>query len=435
MSSVRVRFAPSPTGMLHVGGARTALFNWLYARHTGGRFILRIEDTDRARSTDEAVAIIFDGLRWLGLDWDEGPGVGGSLGPYFQSQRTEIYAGYVDRLLSSGTAYEADGAIRFRMPKSPCIIRDLICGDVRFDRLEEPDIVIRRSDGSPVFHLVNVVDDIEMGITHVIRGEDHLSNTPKHMALFEALGAPIPQYAHIPLILNPNGSKMSKRDEGASIGEYIRSAFVPEAVRNYLCLLGWSPKDDREILPIDEVERLFDLGNVNRANARFDLRKLVWMNGQYLRALSPRAIRELAQPLLAAAGLADASADPAHTEAVIGLFREKLQRADELPGRAVYFFKDDYPVEPDAAARLADPANRENLRLLVPAFESLGEFTAAATEVAVRDLAAKSGLKAAAFIHPCRAAVSGCTAGPSLFHMLEVLGRETTLIRLRSASA
>lgn len=419
--------------MLHVGGARTALFNWLFARHGGGTFILRIEDTDRARSTEEAVAIIIDGLRWLGLDWDEGPGAGGDRGPYFQSQRSAIYDRHVERLLAAGAAYEAEGAIRFRMPKSPCLVRDLICGDVRFDRADEPDIVIRRSDGSPVFHLVNVIDDLEMGITHVIRGEDHLSNTPKHLALFDALGAPAPSYAHIPLILNPDGSKMSKRDEGASIGEYMRAAFVPEAVRNYLCLLGWSPKDDREILAIDEVRQRFDLGHVNRANARFDLKKLAWMNGQYLRAMPVSEIRELARPLLAAAQLADGDTDPAYTEAVIGLFREKLQRADELPARVAYFFRDEFPIEPDAAARLAEPASRESIRLLIPALEAAADFSAAATEATVRALATETGRKAAAFIHPCRAAVSGSTAGPSLFHMLEVLGRDRVLARLRAA--
>ncbi len=433
MPDIRVRFAPSPTGMLHVGGARTALFNWLYARHTGGKFILRIEDTDRARSTAEAVAIILDGLRWLGLDWDEGPEAGGGCGPYFQSERGAIYAGYVERLLASGAAYEADGAVRFRMPKTPCVVRDLICGDVRFDRADEPDIVIRRSDGSPVFHLVNVVDDIEMGITHVIRGEDHLSNTPKHLALLDAFGAPAPAYAHIPLILNPDGSKMSKRDEGANIGEYIRAAFIPDAVRNYLCLLGWSPKDDREILAIDEVVRLFELGNINRANARFDLKKLVWMNGQYLRAMPPPDLRALATPALAAAGLIPGRIDPAQLDAVIALFREKIQRIDELPGRTTYFFRDDYPVEPDAAARLAEPPSRENIRRLVGALEPLEAFSAEATEAAVRALAAQTGQKAAAFIHPCRAAVSGSTAGPSLFHMLEVLGKERVLHRLGAA--
>src|SRR5271154_2163668 len=247
----RVRFAPSPTGYLHIGGARTALFNWLYARHTGGTFILRIEDTDAARNSQEAVEVILSGLRWLGLDWDEGPLTGdatgackGNSGPYFQSQRSENYQRRVEALLSRGLAYQHEGAVKFKMQREPVVIPDLVVGNVTRELTDreklEPDFVIVRSDGQPVFHLVNVVDDLEMGITHVIRGEDHLSNTQKHLALIEAFGAKPPRYAHIPLILNPNGSKMSKRDEGASISGYIDEGYLPEAVRNYLCLLGWS---------------------------------------------------------------------------------------------------------------------------------------------------------------------------------------------------
>src|SRR5208337_5261432 len=244
----RVRFAPSPTGYLHIGGARTALFNWLYARHTGGTLILRIEDTDAARNTQEAVDVILTGLRWLGLDWDEGPLTGdatgpgkGNFGPYFQSQRKENYQRRVEALLSHGLAYEHEGAVKFKMQREPVVIQDVVVGEVvrkLTDREEaDPDFVIVRSDGQPVFHLVNVVDDLEMDVTHVIRGEDHLSNTHKHLALIEAFGAKPPRYAHIPLILNPNGSKMSKRDEGSSIQGYIEQGYLPEAVRNYLCLL------------------------------------------------------------------------------------------------------------------------------------------------------------------------------------------------------
>src|SRR5215831_9238254 len=253
----RVRFAPSPTGFLHIGGARTALFNWLYARHTGGTFILRIEDTDVARNTQEAVNVILNGLRWLGLDWDEGPISGdatgpskGEYGPYFQSQRKENYARRVEALLSHDLAYEQDGAVKFRMSRTPVVIRDLVVGEVKREltdrEQQDPDFVIVRSDGQPVFHLVNVVDDLEMNITHVIRGEDHLSNTAKHIALFRAFGVEPPKYAHIPLILNPDGSKMSKSDKGAVLHEYMEALCVPEAVVNTLFLLGWSPKGNRE---------------------------------------------------------------------------------------------------------------------------------------------------------------------------------------------
>src|SRR3954466_13896830 len=261
---VRVRFAPSPTGFLHIGGARTALFNWLYARHTGGTFVLRIEDTDAARNTQEAVDVILKGLRWLGLDWDEGPissevtgASKGEFGPYYQSQRSENYQRRVEALLSRGLAYEHEGAIKFKMQREPILIPDVVVGDVvrkLTDREEaDPDFVIVRSDGQPVFHLVNVIDDLEMDITHVIRGEDHLSNTAKHITLLRAFGVEPPKYAHIPLILNIDGSKMSKRDQGASLTSYMQEGYSPEAVANYLCLLGWSPKNNREKVPIEEV--------------------------------------------------------------------------------------------------------------------------------------------------------------------------------------
>src|SRR5947209_277359 len=261
---VRVRFAPSPTGFLHIGGARTALFNWLYARHTGGTFVLRIEDTDVARNSQEAVEVILNGLRWLGLDWDEGPMTGeatgpsrGEYGPYFQSQRKENYRRRVEALLSHGLAYEKEGAVKFKMPREPILIQDVVVGDVRRELTDreqaDPDFVIVRSDGEPVFHLVNVIDDLEMNITHVIRGEDHLSNTAKHIALFKAFGVQPPHYAHIPLILNIAGTKMRKRDQGASLSTYMEEGYAPEALVNYLCLLGWSPKHNREKIPIAEV--------------------------------------------------------------------------------------------------------------------------------------------------------------------------------------
>src|ERR1035438_6077427 len=309
----RVRFAPSPTGYLHIGGARTALFNWLYARHTGGTFILRIEDTDAARNTQEAVNVILNGLRWLGLDWDEGPVSGdangpskGDCGPYFQSQRKENYRRRVETLLSRGLAYEQDGTVKFKMSREPILIPDLVVGDVRRELTDreqaEPDFVIVRSDGRAVFHSVNVVDDLEMGITHVIRGEDHLSNTAKHIALFRAFGVPPPPYAHIPLILNADGSKMSKRDCGASLATYGEEGFLPEAVNNYLCLLGWSPKDNTEKLSLKEVVERFDLPQILRHNAKFDFEKLVWLQGEYCRELSNDRFYELAVHALGQSG-------------------------------------------------------------------------------------------------------------------------------------
>ncbi|MEO8206033.1 MAG: glutamate--tRNA ligase family protein, partial [Chthoniobacterales bacterium] len=252
-SEVRTRFAPSPTGYLHVGGARTALFNWIFTKKVGGTLVLRVEDTDEKRNTEEAVQVIYDGLKWLGLDWNEGPLVGGDRGPYFQSQRNALYEKHFKTLQDKGFVYEDNGSFRFRSPRQPVTVKDMVCGTITFDRALEPDMTIRRPDGSWIFHFVNVVDDIEMGITHVIRGEDHLSNTPKHLEIYQALGVQPPNFAHIPLILNRDGSKMSKRDEGASIAGYVEQGYSPEAVRNYLCLLGWSPKDNREVIGIDEV--------------------------------------------------------------------------------------------------------------------------------------------------------------------------------------
>ena len=298
MSQVRVRFAPSPTGFFHIGSARTALFNWLYARHTGGVFILRVEDTDQSRNSEEFLNLIYNSLRWLGLNWDEGPGVGGDYGPYRQSERAAIYREYLERLKAAGRTYEKEGALFFRISGEPQVIEDAIRG--RVERTEEKDFVIVRSDGNPVFHFVNVVDDIAMKVTHVIRGEDHLSNTSKHTELFKAFGAPLPIYAHIPLILKQNGpGKMSKRDQGALIEEYQKRGFLPEALVNFLCLLGWSPKDDREKLPIDEIVRLFDLPGVNQSNARFDEKKLSHMNMVYLHEMAPDKCFTFARDFLA----------------------------------------------------------------------------------------------------------------------------------------
>src|SRR6202790_778501 len=304
-SEIRVRFAPSPTGYLHIGGARTALFNWLFARHHGGKFILRIEDTDKTRNTEEAAAAIYEGLQWLGLNWDEGPHVGGNLGPYFQSERTEIYERYLKKLQDAGHIFEDQGALRFRSPRDHVIVDDLVCGTIDFDLTNpetHPDMTVRRADGSWIFHFVNVVDDIEMKISHVIRGEDHLSNTPKHIELYRALGAPLPRFAHIPLIMNTDGSKMSKRDQGASVEYYMKRGFLPQAVRNYLCLLGWSPKDDREKMSIEEVVKIFDLDNVVRGHATFDPDKLHWLNGEYARELSDSAFHDRAVATLRSSG-------------------------------------------------------------------------------------------------------------------------------------
>jgi glutamyl-tRNA synthetase len=439
--NIRVRFAPSPTGFLHIGGARTALFNWLYARHTGGAFVLRIEDTDAARNTQEATEVILSGLRWLGLNWDEGPvsgdpsGAGvGDYGPYFQSQRAEFYRRRVRELKDKGLAYESEGAVKFKMPRAPVLIPDLIVGNVTRELTDreaaDPDFVLVRSDGQPVFHLVNVVDDLEMKITHVIRGEDHLSNTAKHIALFRAFGAEPPRYAHLPLILNPDGAKMSKRDQGASLRSYIEEGSVPEAVVNYLCLLGWSPKGNREKMPIEETIRLFDLPQILRHNARFDLNKLRWLDAEYIREMGGERFRELGAQALARAGLPVNDYPVEYVRAALATCRGKIKRFGDLAAYAGFYFTEELRMDPEAAAKEFTPENRERLRKFCEALARLPEFNAAAIEQTLKALAAELGVKAGVLVHPTRLACTGAAAGPSLYHLMEVLGRERVLKRL-----
>ncbi|HUI05622.1 MAG TPA: glutamate--tRNA ligase family protein [Verrucomicrobiae bacterium] len=446
--NVRVRFAPSPTGFLHIGSVRTALFNWLYARHTGGTFVLRIEDTDVARNTERSLRTILDGLRWLGLDWDEGPDKDGPFGPYFQSQRAGVYQRRVRELMDNGMACEREGAVRFKMTRQPIEVSDLIAGRVvrplNETEMLDPDFVIVRSDGNPVFHLVNVVDDIEMKITHVIRGEDHLSNTPKHIALFRAFGVEPPKYAHIPMILNPDGTKMSKSDPDAvkarlaSLQTYVDDGYVPEAVRNYLCLLGWSPKDNREVVPIEETIKLFDLPQILRTNARFDVAKLTWINGEYIRAMPLDRFFELAKPFVPITGTGGSPnrvADDDYTRAVVALVKEKVKLLRELPDRTNYFFADDYPADPEAVKKSCSaPQTSERLTRLAERFAAVADWKAATLETTLKALAAELGVKTGELIHPCRVAVSGQAAGPSLYHMLEVMGSDRVLARLRRAA-
>jgi glutamyl-tRNA synthetase len=443
---VRVRFAPSPTGFLHIGGARTALFNWLYARHAGGTFILRIEDTDVARNTQEAVEVILSGLRWLGLDWDEGPITGdatgpgkGEFGPYFQSRRKENYQRRVEALLSRGLAYEHEGAIKFKMPREPIVIPDLVVGDVRRELTDreqvDPDFVIVRSDGQPVFHLVNVIDDLEMNITHVIRGEDHLSNTAKHIALFRAFGVEPPKYAHIPLILNIDGTKMSKRDKGASLSSYMEEGYAPEAVVNYLCLLGWSPKNNREKMPLSEVVETFDLSQILRHNARFDMAKLLWLNGEYLRETSQDRFYELSIHALKRAGLDTNKYSVDYVKAALDTCKGKIKIFSDLPGYAGFYFKDELEYNAEAAAKDFVPENKAGLEKLREALAKLATFDSASIESALKGVAAELGVKAGILVHPTRLACTGAPAGPSLYHLMEIIGKDRTLARLNRAIA
>ena len=437
-SDIRVRFAPSPTGYLHIGGARTALFNWLFARHHGGKFILRVEDTDQSRNTAEAAQAIYDGLRWLGLDWDEGPEAGGDHGPYFQSERQAIYERYLEKLRSADRVYEDSGAIRFRFAREKVVVDDVICGRIEFDMSDpatNPDMTIRRPDGSWIFHFVNVIDDIEMKVSHVIRGEDHLSNTPKHVQLYHSLGITPPRFAHIPLILNKDGSKMSKRDQGASLNTYIEGGYLPEAVRNYLCLLGWSPKDDREKLELEEVVRLFDLAKVNRKNAAFDLEKCTWLNGEYVRELDGERFYQLGVDAFKKAGTDLAPFPESYIRAALDTCEGKFKTFSELPAYAGFYFRDEVVFNPEGVAKHFIAENKPRLLAVREAFAGAQPFEATTLEASLKATAADLGVKVGVLVHPSRLAVTGTNAGPSLYHLLEVLGREKVLARLDRAIA
>jgi glutamyl-tRNA synthetase len=433
---VRVRFAPSPTGYLHIGGARTALFNWLFARHHDGKFILRVEDTDKARNTDEAAAAIYDGLQWLGLNWDEGPHIGGNFGPYFQSERTEIYERHLQKLRDDGHVFEDAGALRFRSPREHVTVDDLVCGKIDFDLTNpgtHPDMTIRRPDGSWIFHFVNVIDDIEMKISHVIRGEDHLSNTPKHIELYRALGAPPPRFAHIPLILNKDGSKMSKRDEGASVDYYIKRGYLPQAVRNYLCLLGWSPKDNREKMSIEEVVKIFDLDNVVRSHATFNPDKLHWLNGEYARAFSDAEFHGRAVATLKASGVKIDNYSEEYVRAALQTCKGKINTFDELPAYCGFYFTDDVAFNPEGVAKHFTAENKPRLKAVRGALAAVENFDTIEVEATLKATAMTLGVKVGALIHPTRLAVTGSNVGPSLYHLLEILGKEKVLARIDRA--
>ncbi|HVZ63158.1 MAG TPA: glutamate--tRNA ligase family protein [Lacunisphaera sp.] len=458
MSQVRVRFAPSPTGFFHIGSARTALFNWLYARHTGGTFILRIEDTDKERNSDEFLRLIYDSLTWLGLDWDEGPnpsgeGERGRFGPYRQSQRGEIYQAHLRRLMDAGRAYEKDGAVWFKLlgerykvfddhrkkevekvKSEAVVIDDQIRG--RVERMEDEDFVIVRSDGNPVFHFVNVVDDITMGVTHVIRGEDHLSNTSKHVRLYEGFGATPPVFAHIPLILKSpemGQGKMSKRDKGALIEEYQQRHFLPEALVNYLALLGWNPGDDREKMPLADIIRLFDLPGVNQSNAKFDGKKLAHMNMTYLLEQPAEKFVNLAREYFRAQpGGQVALANEPYFREVMQLAQPKIKGIEELAAYTGYFWSDDYYVDPKVRDKvMAKGEPKARLAELIAAVPAMDFASDAAIEAGIKSLAEGKGLGFGDYQAVARLAVTGTNAGPSITSIFRVLGRERVLARLK----
>lgn len=428
--TVRTRFAPSPTGYLHVGGARTALFNWLFARKHGGVFVLRVEDTDEARNTDEARQAIFDGMNWLGLDWDEGPQKGGSYGPYYQSERKEIYDRWFQKLVDADRVYEDGGAWRFRFERKPITMHDLVCGEVTIDYRDEsntPDMVVKRSDGSYVFHFVNVVDDLEMEISHVIRGEDHLMNTPKHLQLIEAFGGKAPQYAHIPLILNPDGSKMSKRDAGAAVGDYPRQGFLSEAVVNFIALLGWNPKTEQEIFSLKELSEIFSLENVNRAPARFDLEKCKWVNQQHLAGVSVEAFAAAAKPFVEAAGLPFGE----NFEKAAAAIKEKVRLLEEVPAALDFLLSDEFSYDAEAVTKArGNAAVLAAFENVAAAFAAVPEWSADAAKAALNEVAQAAGAKPGQMMFPLRVALSGRGHGPDLGDVLNLLGKDRCVERV-----
>ena len=467
---VRVRFAPSPTGYLHVGGARTALFNWLYAHHHGGKFILRIEDTDLARSSEEMAEGILQGMRWLGLDWDEGP--------FFQSRRIERYREFASSLLARGPAYRcfcspeelagrkdaqrdlagarlydrhclsitpeeseararagAGFAVRFLVPAGKTSYHDRVFGLIEIEHANIEDFVLLRTDGLPTYHLGVVVDDLDMDITHVIRGADHISNTPKQILLYQAIGRPLPEFAHLPLILGPDKQRLSKRHGATSVMAYLEIGYLPEAFFNFLSLLGWSPGDDREILSRQELIALFSLEGVGKANAVFGPDKLNWFNSQYINMAAPAELRRLVTGELRSSQVwtgTDSDLDPETMDRTLALIKSRAHVLKDFSGPMRAFFSDQFQYEPAAVARFL---NDRRLKTLIPEllgrYEGAAAFTPASTEQELRDLAQEKGVKAALLINALRAGLTGQGVAPGLFEVMQVLGRERTLDRMR----
>ncbi len=471
MSEIRVRIAPSPSGYLHIGTARAALFNWLFARHHGGKFLLRIEDTDTQRSSDEMIEVILESLKWLGLDWDEEP--------VFQSRRLELYSRYVGGLLESGKAYRCwcapdvlkekqdearqqkknpkydrhcfdlpeseknrfldsgqPAAIRIIMPEGVTAFHDIVVGEVSRDNSELDDFIIARSDGRAVYNLAVVVDDHEMGISHVIRGNDHISNTFKQIIIYRALGLEPPRFAHIPLILGKDRSKMSKRDGAAAVTDYGKLGYLKEAVVNFIALMGWSPGDNNEIMTADQMIEAFSLERINPSNAVFDPEKLTWMNGEYIRASDDNKLVDLVRPYLVEAGLTTHLWINSRWDWMlkfVRILKERCHLLTDFAEKGRFFFVDEFEYDPKGSAKYFRADVLPLIAAWIETLSSTGEYTASAIETGLRELAGKLEIKPATIIHPTRLALSGETAGPPLFDMMELLGREKCLKRLEEA--
>ncbi len=480
MSEVRVRFAPSPTGYLHIGGARTALFNWLFARKMGGKLILRIEDTDTERLKEDSVSQILTSLKWLGLNWDEGPEVGGDCGPYYQSERRELYSKYAQQLLDEGKAYycfctpadlEAERekqraakqpfrygrtcrdldpeeararaaagepySVRIKIPTEGSItVHDLIHGDVTFNMDQFDDFVIVKSNGMPTYNFAVVVDDHLMGMTHVLRAEEHLSNTPKQLLIYEALGFEPPKFGHMPMILAPDRSKLSKRHGATSVEEFRAQGYLPEAIVNYLTLLGWGPGDEREIFTLEETVKLFELEQMSKKAAVYDTKKLTWMNGQYLSELPLEKILPEAETFFLKDGLVTKewlAENKEYFAKLVDTVRVRVKTLQEVADAAVYFFKNIEAYDEKGVAKHFKPEAAELLEKCIAALEADEVFDLASTEAVYNRIAEDNGLALGKVIHPTRLALTGRTVSPGMFDVMVLLGKEKTLARMRKA--
>ncbi len=433
MSTTRVRFAPSPTGEMHIGNARTALYNWMFARHEGGAFILRIEDTDRARHDEAAVQVVVDSLQWLGMDWDEGP--------FFQSERLALYNEKVEALLAEDKAYvdedpERGACVRLRVPPGISHFDDIVLGSTRVDRAEINDFVIRKADGFPAYNFACVVDDVDMKISHVIRGVGHTKNTHTQLVVYEALGAPIPRFAHMPLILGTDGKPYSKRHGSVSVLDFSKEGYLRQGLANFIALLGWAPGNDEEILPMEEMIRRFDLSDIKKSDAQLNPEKLDWMNGKYIRSLSvPELIEELT-PFLSEAGYAVDRYPQAWLEQVVALYQENLKRLAEFPDKAVYFLTEGVVYEEKAVKKvLQKEGTKALLEKIVAALENTSEFTHATLEALLGKIAETESIGFGKIAQPIRVAITGGTVSPGIYDTMLVLGREVVLERLKKAIA
>ena len=478
MPEVRVRFAPSPTGKLHIGGARTAIYNWAFARAMGGTFILRIEDTDPQRSTEENIQLILRAMRWLGLDWDEGPEVGGANGPYFQTQRFDTYTAALRQLRENGNAYacfctpeelaarrqavqagaapqpdpcrclcaeEAQARIdageahvwRLKVPqgRGSIVVDDLIHGRCEFDAALQDDMIVVRSDGSPTYNFAVVCDDVNMGVTHIIRGDDHLSNTPRQVLVYEALGKPVPVFAHLPMICGPDGKKLSKRHGAASVEEYRDMGYLPDALFNYLALLGWAPDGETTVFSRGEMAEKFTLERVSKNPSALDYGKLEWMNGQYVQALGAEGFAQALVPWLQAEGYAADDAQLALVQAAYPLVAERVKLLAEAVPMLRYLLDEEVALDEKSVAKVLAKEGKGAKAAIVGAKRVLEgcEWTCEAIEAAMRGLLDELGAKPRLVFQPVRVAVTGNMVSPPLFESIELLGRERTLARLQAA--